>query len=118
MKLAKAKKFEESLVVVLEFVRVTAQTNPKIASEVLQKIGISPEAFTPRLNRLVKLALKNADIVGVKIQDVLRALRKEANRQKETGKITNIYADVLEEQTANDDDDGDYEKEPDDTEDE
>lgn len=117
MKLKKAKKFEESLVIVLEFVRMTAQVSPKVASEVLQKMGISPEDFTPRLNRLVKLALKSADIVGVRIQDVLGALRRESARQKETGENTNIYADVCEEQDA-DDDDVDYEEDHEDTEDE
>lgn len=116
MKLAKAKKFEESLVIVLEFVRMTAQVSPKVTSEVLQKMGISPEDFTPRLNRLVKLALKNADIVGVRIQDVLRALRKEAARQKADGEFKNIYADMLEKETAGDDDEDEEEHE--DTEDE
>lgn len=83
MKFKKAKKFEQALVAVLEFVRVTAHTNPKVVAEVLQTMGLKEESFVPHVNRLVRLALKTTDAVGDRIDDVLRELRRESERRDE-----------------------------------
>lgn len=83
MKLKKAKKFESSLVVILEFIRVAAKTNPKATTEILQKMGVDEKIFADCVNRMVKLALKNAEAVGEHISDVLTALRKKSSKATE-----------------------------------
>lgn len=99
MKLKKAKKMEASLVVVLEFVRVMASTNPTATGETLQKMGITENIFAPCVNRLVKLALKNAKAAGAEIYDILNTLRKESKRLKRDEERENVY----EEQETEDD---------------
>lgn len=94
MKLKKAKKFESSLVAALEFIRVAAKTNPKVTGEVLQTMGINDRVFANCVNRLVKLALKNADAVGECIDDVLSALRRKSAKVTANEKNADIYADT------------------------
>ncbi len=93
MKLKKAKKIEASLVAVLEFVRCVAASNAQVTAEVLQKMGMEAEDFAPCVNRLVKLAMKTADLSGARIVDVLKTLRQESEKRRKAGKNPNVYAD-------------------------
>lgn len=107
MKLKKAKKFESSLVVVLEFIRVAAKTNPKATGEILKIMGVNDRIFADCVNRLVGLALKNADAVGECIDDVLSALRKKSAKSTNNKKNADIYADIVPDKQNDEDEEDD-----------
>jgi hypothetical protein len=92
MKLKKAKKIESALVVVLEFVRVMASTNPKATAETLQRMGLREDVFAPCVNTLVQIALKNSKAGAATIRDILKTFRDAVEKREAAGEETNLYA--------------------------